>query len=179
MDRDKVIRQLLDERLAVMAYINAIVRDRHHAEDLFQDLSVEAIEKAETIEDAEHLTRWLRTAGRFRAIDHLRKQGGKAMVFEPDLLDKIDLVWHAAEGQSTGDRVDALRICMTRMPGKTRELLRQRYEAGKSGVQIATDTGRSTNAIYLALSRAHQALRDCIEQRIAGLNAAKKGGDPS
>ena len=179
MDRDKVIRQLLDERLAVMAYINAIVRDRHHAEDLFQDLSVEAIEKHQTIDDAVHLTRWLRTGARFRAIDHLRKQGGRAMVFEPELLDKLDQVWHDADGQSAGDRVEALRICMSRMPSKTRELLRQRYEAGKAGAQIATDTGRSTNAIYLALSRAHQALRTCIEQRIASLNSAKKGGGPS
>lgn len=169
MEREKVIRQLFDERLAMMAYLNAIVHDRHHAEDLYQDLSVEAIEKSDTIKDPEHLSRWLRTGGRFRAIDHLRKQGNKAMAFEPELMDQLDLAWIAADGQANTDRVDALRICLGKMPKNTRELIRLRYEDDRTGSQIAHDTGKSRNAVYLALSRAHQALRTCIEQRLAAV----------
>lgn len=177
MEREKVIRQLFDERLAVMAYLNSIVHDRHHAEDLFQDISVEAIEKGETIEDAQHLTRWLRTASRYRAIDHLRRKGNRALTFEPELMDKLDQVWQEAAGDQPAERVEALRQCMGHMPKGTREIIRLRYEDNRTGSQIAEDTGRSSNAIYLALSRAHKALRDCIEQRLRTLDTVRQGGD--
>lgn len=177
MDRQTVIRKLLEDRVALMAYINTIVHDRHHAEDVFQDLSVEAVEKAETIRDDEHLTRWLRTAARFRAIDHLRKASTRAMVFDHDLFDKLDLIWETRAGRPVGPRVDALRDCLDSTPDKTQKLLRLRYQKGLSGKELADKTGRSTNAIYLTLSRVHKALRNCIEARLKRTGPATEGGE--
>ena len=176
MEQDKVIRQLFGERIALMAYINMIVHDRHYAEDLFQDLSIEAIEKSDTINDAEHLTRWLRTGARYRAIDHLRRQDKLSIALAPDLLDKMDLVWESASSNAIPMRVEALRICLSSMPGHTQKLVRMRYEAGKSGNEIAKDVGRTSNAVYLALSRAHRALRDCIEHRLKTTASVSDGG---
>lgn len=179
MERDKVIRQLFDERISLMAYINMIVHDRHHAEDLFQDMLIEAIEKSDTIKDAEHLTRWLRTGARYRAIDHLRRQDKHSISLAPELLDKLDLSWQSASPQSIPPRLDAMRECLSRMPGHTQQLLRMRYEVGKTGNEISKDLGRSNNAIYLALSRAHRALRDCIEQRLKATASVSDGGPRS
>ena len=52
VNEDTVVRTLLSHRLGLLAYIEAIVRDTHLAEDVFQDVSSLAFQKREQIDDA-------------------------------------------------------------------------------------------------------------------------------
>ena len=55
MDSNAVIRGLIRERAKLLAYVWAIVRNHHMAEDIFQDVTVLAMERAGEIKDEGHL----------------------------------------------------------------------------------------------------------------------------
>jgi len=158
---------MLRERIKLVAYIAAIVQDRHQAEDLYQDVSIEALRKAETIADEDHLLAWLRTAARFRAIDHLRRQAVRPVAFSSDLIDKLDEAWAEADKQPAGETVDALRYCLDTLTPKARQTVALRYSDDLTGEEIAKKLGRTSNAVYVALSRIHKALAICIARQTA------------
>lgn len=167
------MRLMLRERVKLVAYIAAIVHDRHLAEDLYQDLSIEALRKAESLNDEAHLMGWLRTAGRFRAIDHLRKQAARPVAFSSALIDQLDEAWSEIDNQPMGETVDALRSCMDTLTPKARKTLSLRYAEGLSGEEIGQRLGNTANAVFVALSRIHKALAVCINRQISRSRATE------
>lgn len=165
---EQILRLTLRERIRLIAYISTIVQDRHVAEDLFQDLSVDALNKADTINDEQHLQGWLRTAARFRAIDHLRQQSRRPKTFSEDLIAKLDEAWAAADPEPASDALEALRECLGEMSPRARRLIELHYVDGLKGHAIAVKLERTTNAVYVAMSRVHQVLRDCVRHRLRG-----------
>lgn len=163
---EQILRVTLRERIRLIAYISTIVRDRHVAEDLFQDLSVDALSKASTINDEPHLQAWLRTAARYRAIDHLRKLTTRPLSFSPELIAKLDDQWAVVEVDPAKDSLDALQECLSEMSPRARQLIELHYVDGLKGQAIADKLHRSTNAVYVAMSRMHQALRECVKTRL-------------
>ena len=66
---------------------------------------------------------------------------------------------------SSGARVEALSSCLDRIPDKSRSLLKLRYFDGYNCIEIAEKIGIELNTVYKRLSRLHQGLRVCIEQK--------------
>ena len=64
--------------------------------------------------------------------------------------------------------MDALRVCLAKLPAASRELLQMRYDDGLSGAEIAGKMQRSVEAVYQALSRVHRGLRECVERQLHG-----------
>lgn len=171
---ETILKLMLRERIRLVAYITTIVGDRHHAEDLFQDLSVEALKKAETINDEDHLLGWLRTGARFRAIDHLRRQAARPLSFSPELAEKLDAAWEAAPHDDATDQIDALRDCLGELSPRARKMVELRYQDGLAGTELAERVKRTPNAVYIALSRIHKALGECVKNRLG--RAGNEGG---
>jgi RNA polymerase sigma-70 factor (ECF subfamily) len=157
---------LLRERVKLLAYIRAIVRDDHLAEDVLQEVALLALRKRDEIRDGRHFLAWMRLTSRHRALKSLRRRHHQLLVDEA-LLDRLDEHW-AEHDQAPGtDLVEALRYCLERLSPYARNLVKLRYAEGVSGRRLAEVVGRSLNTVYVALSRIHRSLGDCIRQRLA------------
>ncbi len=55
MEENAIVRTLVAQRVKVLGYIQSLVRRRHMAEDIFQDVCVLAVEKRHTIQNEAHL----------------------------------------------------------------------------------------------------------------------------
>lgn len=168
VNEDTVVRTLLSHRLGLLAYIEAIVRDTHLAEDVFQDVSSLAFQKREQIDDAVHLLKWLRRTARYRASYSMRQRHTQPMMFDDALLDEMDAQWIAAVGAAANetDRVEALRHCLGELTPNARKLIDLRYNENKSGQDLAEASGKQLNTVYVALTRIHRTLADCIRKRM-------------
>ena len=167
MDRDDILRIILKERVKLLAYLAMFIQDRHVAEDLFQDLSIQACQKADTINDTEHLMGWLRTGAKMLALNELRRQRNRKVVYSDNLVAKFDQAWSEMEDEHAADTVDALRKCIDSLPEHSRSLLHLRYQQEMGGNAIAKHLNRSRNAVYIALSRIHKSLSQCIKNRLS------------
>lgn len=166
IDRNYVIKTLLSERVRLFSYVWAIVGDEHLAEDVFQEVSMLAVDKADEIEDAAALPVWIRRSARHLALRALRKRYHDRHVFDDDLLDSLDADWREHDQRPAGPAFDALRNCLTKLTPHARQVVKLRYAEGLTGQSLADALGRSLTATYIAVSRANKSLADCVRRTL-------------
>ena len=153
----------------MLGYLTAIVRDPHLADDLFQDVALLAMQRAGRIRDVGHLLLWARKTARFKAMEALRARGGGWVCLDDDVLDALEEDWDAAGSHSDGNNADEqihdLRLCMQRLSARARRILHLRYGEGLTGPELADTLTIGVASVYVALSRIHKALRDCMARR--------------
>ena len=166
MQEADVVRVLLEARIRLTVPIWSIVRESQAVEDIVQEVVLRALRQREQINDEGHLLAWSRTTAKNLAVDWLR-QRGKSQVMDGGAMDRI---WSISDDQAKGlsDRKDALRLCLKKMPQRSREMIQLRYGEGLSCIEVAKQIGASLDAVYKRLSRAHQDLRRCVEGALHG-----------
>ena len=161
---DAVVQVLLRERLRIAAVAAAVVRDAHAADDIFQQVVLAALEHREAFREPGHVLAWAIRAARHRAIDLARRQ--RLRYLPDEVLDLLESEWVGPAGPASPDLAEALHDCLDRMAPPTRELLRMKYHDGLPVSAIAGRLCRTADAVYQALSRAHRALRECVERKV-------------
>ena len=74
---EDITATLLTERLPLTAFFASVTRDFHLAEDVFQEVCVKAVARAESFETTAHLMNWARLTGKNRANDILQSLDGR------------------------------------------------------------------------------------------------------
>lgn len=171
ISHEQLVLILVRDRARFLSYIWAIVRDEELAEDVYQELCVEAVRKSSDIKDETHLTNWLRRGCRHRSIDALRRQQTTPLIFDDRILDGLEDDM-AADTAPTPDVQHALRHCLSELAPNARQLIDLRYTENLTGQALASRLGRPVNTIYVTLSRAHRVLADCIRRRLAESEAS-------
>ena len=167
---EDIAATLLAERLPLTAFIASVTRDFHLAEDVFQEVCVKAVARAETFETAAHLMNWARLTGKNRAIDILRARDGRYLGLSDEMLAMLADDW---PNQSKADAMqEALGHCIEHVTQNNRELLRLRYFERRNCTDVAAIMGRKIETIYQALARLHKALGECIRARIENATAS-------
>jgi RNA polymerase sigma-70 factor, ECF subfamily len=167
MDSHLVVRELIQERTKLLGFIWAIVRDRHLAEDVFQDVTVLAMERAADICNREHLMLWARQAARYKSLELMRKNARPRLALDNDVLELIEAEWARGDVFTVGEEVDHLRACVEQLTPHAQRILHLRYTVGMTGIQVAGVVNVKVTSVYMALTRIHQALEDCIRRRRA------------
>lgn len=168
LDHDQALKALLAQRAPLAGYIRAIVGDPHLAEDVFQEVALVVVRKAPAHADEARFSAWVRTVARFEALAALRKRHAQ-VPFDDALLDALDAQWAACEeAEPARPAIDALRQCLGRLSPTSRKLVAAKYEQARTGEDIAAELGRPVNSVYVALTRIHKALADCVRSRLAG-----------
>jgi RNA polymerase sigma-70 factor (ECF subfamily) len=165
--QDQVVQLLLRHRGKLLGAIRAMVADEHLAEDIFQEVSVAAVNKCDEIYDVEHFGPWVRSAARLQALMALRNRNRLPRVLSDEMLDLLECHWAKFDRESDVDMSEALSQCLDRLSPYARKLIDARYVQGKKGNNLAMALKRSMNTVYVALSRVHETLRDCMKRRLA------------
>ena len=163
---EQIVEALNRHRTSLVGYAWAIAGDAQLADDIYQDVSLAAIKKADQIVDTDHLLPWLRKAVRLRGLELRRQRSGHSYLLSPDVLDLFENTQTELTSATESDRMTCLRHCMDAMPKPGRELLNLRYVHEMKPKAIAEKTGKSDQAIYKALKRLHTLLASCIKQRL-------------
>lgn len=167
VDAQTVVRVLMRHRVRLLAFVGAIVGDRHLAEDIVQEVGARAIERAHTIHDETHLARWLRSSARLVAVEQLRARRRQPLVFDDAVLDAIEARLDRLGDALPADMGEALDRCLDELSPYARRLVDCRYGRGLTGHALADAMQRKHGTVYVALSRIHTALGKCIRRRLA------------
>ena len=165
VDENTVVRVLMAERAKLLAYVWSIVHDEHIAEDVLQEVSMLAIDKRAQIDNERALLPWLRQTARYRALHAVRDRVKTPMLLDEKVLDGLAPYWQKYDDVPSQTLADALRYCVEQLTPYARRIVALRYAEGRSGTKVAEILGRKVRTIYVALSRIHRTLRDCIRQQ--------------
>ncbi|MEM9347431.1 MAG: sigma-70 family RNA polymerase sigma factor [Planctomycetota bacterium] len=163
IDQKTVTAHLLRDRMKLLAYIGSIVRDHHIAEDVLQEVSMLAMEKADQIKDAETLPAWLRTAARFRSFKAIEKRDRLPALMDADLLDLIEPQWREVDALSMQETNKLMHDCVAKLAPSAQKLVELRYGAGLSITEVASKLERKRDTLYKTFTRIHAALARCIK----------------
>lgn len=164
IDQKTITAHLLRDRVRLLAYIGAIVRDHHVAEDVLQEVSMIAMEKHEQIRDTDILPGWLRVTARHRALKALEKRNRLPTLMDGQLLDLMEPQWQEVDGLSMQETNKALHHCVAKLPPQAQKMIELRYGAGLTIQEIATKLSRKRDTLYKTFTRIHTALARCIKQ---------------
>ncbi|MCO8122941.1 sigma-70 family RNA polymerase sigma factor [Stieleria sp. TO1_6] len=166
MDQAIVIRVLLTERAKFLAHAWSILRDEHAAEDIFQEVMLLAVDRSDQIDSEPALIAWARTATRYRALHWIRDRKLEHLTLSEELLASLETHWEQSDDSTSEETITALRACIETMTPRSQQIVALRYGQGLSGKQVAATLDRKAQTVYMALSRIHQRLRDCVQLRL-------------
>ena len=165
---EEAFRSFLAHRTMLMAYIRAIVHEPNLAEETLHDVSMEIVRSWDRYDSSRPFANWARGVARRVALANLRKSRKEPALLGAEVLEAV-----GTEIDALGDeahleaRKQALRECLERLARASRRLVRLRYFENRSYQEMAETVARSVEALYVAFSRIHRALHDCIQERLA------------
>lgn len=132
------------------AYLVSLTRDRHRAEDVFQEVFVKALAAQVDFPDETSARAYLFRSARNATIDDLRRRAVRqeaSLVADPP-----------AQPERAADReeISRLRAALEELSPEERELLAMKYEGQITYAEIAQTRDEPLGTV---LSRAHRALR--------------------
>jgi RNA polymerase sigma-70 factor (ECF subfamily) len=140
----------------VYGYVLSILRDRHEAEDVTQDVFTKVMTAIRNYEQRSvPFAAWITRVARNAAIDHMRRR--RAIPFEE--VGAVDQVHEHADSE----RLESLRIAIRSLPDEQREVMVLRHVAGLSPSEIAERLGKTEGAVHGLHHRGRGAVRTALE----------------
>jgi len=153
----------------VSAIALAIVRDVHASQDIAQEAFLTAWQKLSRLRNPDSFLPWLRQITRNLSRDHLRLQRRGALTGDPyeDAVAQVADPHACPAGQQIEmEQAQAATAALDALPDESREVLLLFYREGQSSQQVAELLGLSDAAVRKRLSRARQALRQDLLERL-------------
>lgn len=179
LDPASALRLLLANRAMLLGYINVITGDPTLTEDVFQEVSIVVMEKFADVQDVEGFRPWARTIARFQSLKAVNKRRANPVILVGEVIDRLDLAWEQHDREdSRATSVAALERCIAKLTPRAQELVQLRYHEDLSGQHIADRLRKPLNTIYVAISRIHRTLAECVRGELArsGATLRTSGG---
>jgi RNA polymerase sigma-70 factor (ECF subfamily) len=148
----------------IRGFVWGLLPDRAAVDDVIQETFLAVTKLSSRFESGSSFPKWACSIARFKVMEY-RRGFRRVCSLSPETIDALAV---APEAFEEDPRRDHLEACLKRLPSKTLEALRQRYEGDHKPPQIAELLGWSLETVYATLSRARALLRDCIRQRAIG-----------
>ena len=160
------IRLLVENERRIYAYIRTLLGNSADADDVLQETSIILWDKFPEFDSEQgNFVAWSFKIAYYTAQNFRRKKGRSKVVFSNKLFDAV--AERAAKlAPELDQRHEHLASCIEKLPESDRKLLKLRYELNSSIESTAKQCGRTTQAIYKALSRMRAALFQCINNAI-------------
>lgn len=169
-----VIERLVrDHQDAVRTYLAFLGASRDQVDDLVQETFLSFLGSTFQERDPASTRAYLRTIARNHLLKEYRRNGARPPMQN---VEATELAWSEYEADDGGHRFrDALERCMASLRDDARHVLRLRYGDSTSRTTIAERLGMSEAGVKSIIVRARRRLRECVERRLASLEA----GGPS
>jgi RNA polymerase sigma-70 factor (ECF subfamily) len=166
------MREFLQHRDVLFAYLLALTRDYHAAEEAFQDLGMSVVSEARRGVRPANFPAWARALARNRAADYFRKQT-RRRESEQGFQRMAEMVDRAFEENplsedDSHERLRYLRECLKGLGRRARQIVDLRYKEHKSLREIALAVSWKEDSVKVALAKARRALADCVSRKLRG-----------
>jgi len=148
----------------LLGYVLSIEPNFADAQDIVQEVFLIISRKARTWTAGTDFLGWACTVARYETLNFQRTRARRVERLDEDVVELL----HAGgvpDEAGFQRRMAALQRCIGRLAPRARELVWMRYHGAQMPEQIAPTVGWTVNAVRVALTRARQFLRECLEQQ--------------
>ena len=168
--QEQFVSLLTASHNSIYGFIVSLVGDRTVADDLMQEISLLLWRKFQTFdlstEDrSEKFLKWALVSARNLVRNYYRQKKSHSVVFDDELISKMSAT-HQGVGELLEIRREALRLCLQKLTPADRQLLQLCYGQSATMKEAAVHLGKSSEAIYMAVSRLRHRLFRCINRTL-------------
>lgn len=164
---EEAFRVVMAHRTLLEVAVRSVVRDPELVEDTLSDVALEIARHWDRYDPSRPFAPWARCVARRVAFDNLRRRGLRTALLDEEVLESVAAHMDSWGGEARLEsRLQALRQCTEQLPPAGRELVRLRYFENRPHEEIARLTNRTANALYVAYSRLHEALLECVRKKL-------------
>lgn len=150
----------------VEAFIYSLVADFHQTDDVLQNVAMVVVRKREEYDASQPFLPWALQIAKFEVLKHRRTIARDRHTFGDSLIDEV-LVACQEESADLVERRQAVVDCVRQTSDRHREVLLLRYVQNLQPKQIAEQLHLGGGAARRLLQRARDAVRACIERKLA------------
>jgi RNA polymerase sigma-70 factor (ECF subfamily) len=136
------------------------------AEEVLQNTNIVLLTKQEQFQAGTNFFAWACQVARYEVLQFRQSIHRDRLRFSDDFIDTV-----AGEPALSADIQDrrrlALDACIKKLRPEDQELIRQRYQPGAHGKDLALDLDRPANSVYQSLGRIRRTLLECINRTLA------------
>jgi RNA polymerase sigma-70 factor (ECF subfamily) len=152
-------------RQAVASYVFSIVRDRHHAEDMLNQIALVMLRRFEEDVHGPYFQKWAIGVARMHILAYRRGLAREKLVFTDEVLDIVGQEFAQMSDELEEYRA-ALGECFKDLTQRMKQLLELRYYENLMPGEVATKAGVSNAAARMMIRRARILLKECIQKRL-------------
>ena len=151
---------------AVGAYILSLVPDFHEAEEILQRVAVVLVRKFEQYDSKVPFVAWAIRVAQYEVMYHRRQRATDRHVFDDQLMERVTEA-HVRLAEEASPAEEALRECLKRVTGRSRQAIDLHYGEGLKPAAVAEKLGVGAGAARMLLLRVRALIRECVEARLA------------
>jgi len=156
---EQVERLFLKHQAVVRAFTCSLLSDFSLVDDVLHETFLTVRRKAQAYRAGSNFVAWACTVARFKVLEALRASGKRCVLSE----EAMDALGACDEAIPVDPRLDRLDECLGKLAPHARRLVELRYVGGSMPEEIARIMEWTPWAVNVALSRARQLLRECVE----------------
>lgn len=149
----------------ISAFIQSQVMNNSDVDDIMQDTLLVMWEQFHTFTPGTDFAKWAVTIAKFRILEFRRRKKRGQSLLSQETLDLIERDCLDMMGRA-GDRMQALKQCISKLPSADRQLLKMRYSEEISVKGISKRVGNSIHIVYRNLVRIRTLLLGCIHRTL-------------
>ena len=149
----------------VLGYVLSIEPNFADAQDIVQEVFLAVSRKAQTWSAGTDFLAWACTVARYETLHFQRTRGRRTARLDRDVIEVV-YAEEAVDESEWQHRIRALRRCLGRLAPRAKELVWRRYHGAQMPGEIARSIGWTVDAVRVALTRARNALRVCMEKQL-------------
>lgn len=161
-DLDDYVQSLTASQGRLRGFILASLGNYADTADVLQRTNLILWKKAREFRPDAPFLPWALTIARYEVLSFIRDSQRDRHVYSSDVAEMM-LDAAAAEASDPNDRQLALRKCLEKVSGHSRDMLWQRYGAEKSIRQIAAETNRTEDSVKSLFLRIRKSLARCVD----------------
>jgi RNA polymerase sigma factor (sigma-70 family) len=164
--QNKLDTNFQSNQYKLLGFVRSKIQSVEEAEDLVQDVYLQALQSLNVLDAVDNLAGWLFTAARNKVIDWYRRKKMPLVSLDEDksdgsslhdiLFDSSDEQWDEETWQLVSD---AMIDCIEELPQKQKFVFIQNVIEGKTFRELASETGESINTLLARKRYAVQFLR--------------------
>ncbi|MEW4561044.1 sigma-70 family RNA polymerase sigma factor [Bremerella sp. JC770] len=147
----------------LISFVASLVRDPHLVNDVVQETNLVIWKKRDSFTLGTNFRSWSLRIAYLQSLAALKAVQSSRLMFSQDLVDRFTEDTETATSILTQDTSDRLKVCLSRLTPRQREVIELRYQQSCSIAHITEKLGRTQAAIGMLLSRARTALLQCLK----------------
>lgn len=165
-------RLLAEHAASVRLYVRSLMPGYEEADDLAQETLLKLWEKRDQFTQGTHFKAWAFQTAKYLVLNQRRRLVRSSVILlDDELVEQIDRRWMETEPFSDDAQQAALGQCLELLKPQDRHLLYARYATSMSLETYAEQEGTRPGTLKARLFRLRDALRGCIEHRLASSNS--------